>query len=220
MANLPAGVTVSGNVTIVGGSGVLTLTGNNTTVYTTVSTLTLTIAGVTSGAFTLTIAGDPFYSTADIAAINAMISSNGLMWTVAPSSGLAVPANWDVEWSGADGDRNRRIIGIDVSGEGLKGSLALTALTALEHADCSNNSLTSVNVSGLASLAYLDCSHNWLADESKVIGLRSITEMIFDPQDAPPVPEPTDTMMIMYVAIAALAAAGVAVAVVLLRRRK
>jgi len=56
VANRPAGVTVSGNVTISGNSGTLTLAGNTSTVVGTTNTLTLTIDGTTSAAFTLTIA--------------------------------------------------------------------------------------------------------------------------------------------------------------------
>jgi len=55
VANLPTGVTASENVSISGNSGTLTLTGNASTVQGTTSTLTLTIDGVTSETFTLTI---------------------------------------------------------------------------------------------------------------------------------------------------------------------
>ena len=55
VANLPVGVTVVGNVTIVSNSGILTLSGNNTTVAGITNTLTLTIDGTTSAAFILNI---------------------------------------------------------------------------------------------------------------------------------------------------------------------
>ena len=53
--NLPTGVNVQGQVDISANKGTLTLAGNTSTVAGTYSTLTLTIDGVTSGAFTLTI---------------------------------------------------------------------------------------------------------------------------------------------------------------------
>jgi hypothetical protein len=55
VANLPAGVSVSGQVTIADGNGTLTLAGNTSTTAGVTNTLTLTIDGATSGAFTLTI---------------------------------------------------------------------------------------------------------------------------------------------------------------------
>jgi len=54
-ANLPAGVTVSGQIAISGNSGTLTLTGSASIVEGVTNTLTLTIDGTTSAAFTLTI---------------------------------------------------------------------------------------------------------------------------------------------------------------------
>ena len=53
--NRPAGVSVSGQVTINNNSGTLTLAGNATTVQGVTGTLTLKIADTTSAAFTLTI---------------------------------------------------------------------------------------------------------------------------------------------------------------------
>jgi len=55
VANRPTGVTVQGKVTIDNNSGTLTLAGSENTKTGTTSTLTLTIDGVTSGAFTLKI---------------------------------------------------------------------------------------------------------------------------------------------------------------------
>jgi hypothetical protein len=55
VANLPNGVSVKGKVTIANNSGTLTLEGDNTTVIGITSTLTLTIDGTISAAFTLTI---------------------------------------------------------------------------------------------------------------------------------------------------------------------
>ena len=55
VANRPSGVTISGQVTINNNSGTLTLAGSTNIVAGTTSTLTLTIDGATSPAFTLTI---------------------------------------------------------------------------------------------------------------------------------------------------------------------
>ncbi|GHT22760.1 hypothetical protein FACS189430_05010 [Bacteroidia bacterium] len=59
VANLPAGVTVQGMVSLTDGAGTLTLAGDASTIVGTAS-LTLTINGVTSPAFTLTVANLPF----------------------------------------------------------------------------------------------------------------------------------------------------------------
>jgi hypothetical protein len=60
VANLPTGMSVSGNVTIdEGGYGELRLSGDGTQVEGTTSTLTLTIAEITSKPFTLTISPPP-----------------------------------------------------------------------------------------------------------------------------------------------------------------
>jgi len=56
VANLPGGVTVQGQVTITSGSGILTLAGNTLTLAGVTNNLILTLNGVTSNAFTLTIA--------------------------------------------------------------------------------------------------------------------------------------------------------------------
>jgi hypothetical protein len=62
--NRPTGVTASSNITITGGTGTLTLTGSATTAANTYATLTLTIDGVTTEPFTLSIlaAGVPTYT--------------------------------------------------------------------------------------------------------------------------------------------------------------
>ena len=81
VSNLPAGVTVSGNVTIAGNTGTLTLAGDTSTVAGTTSTLTLTVNGVTSAPFTLTVSapsGDPgdntlLYAGIAVAALIAVI---------------------------------------------------------------------------------------------------------------------------------------------------
>jgi hypothetical protein len=55
VANLPAGVTVQGQVTINNNSGTLTLAGDTTTLIGSTNNLTLTLNDATSAAFTLTI---------------------------------------------------------------------------------------------------------------------------------------------------------------------
>ena len=55
IANLPKGVSISGKVNIYKNAGTLTLEGNTSTEAGVISTLTLTISGITSPAFTLTI---------------------------------------------------------------------------------------------------------------------------------------------------------------------
>ena len=72
VANLPAGVTVQGQVTISGNTATLTLAGNTSTVAGATATLTLTIDGVTSAPFTLTIA-EPGVKAVDVAAQNGTI---------------------------------------------------------------------------------------------------------------------------------------------------
>jgi len=57
VANLPAGVTVSGQVTINNNSGTLTLAGSTATLARVTNNLTLTLDGTTSAAFSLTVGG-------------------------------------------------------------------------------------------------------------------------------------------------------------------
>ena len=65
MANMPAGVNVQGKVTIASGSGTLTLVGSTATVAGAFSSLKLTLGGVTSKEFTLTI-GDAINLTVNV----------------------------------------------------------------------------------------------------------------------------------------------------------
>jgi hypothetical protein len=84
--------------------------------------------------------------------------------------------------------------------------------------DCSFNSLTSLNVSGLSALNYLDCSHNYLADESKVTGFTG-TNMTFEPQRTPPADDDGGfPIMFVLIAIAAVIAVVAVVAYVFVLR--
>ena len=157
------GVTVGGTVAISGGTGTLTLVGDNTTLTGTY-TLTLKISVATSAQFTLVITGDPIYYLADLAFINNIIQSKGLGWTPADAvKGLSVPGDWVVTWSSATG-LNRRIVGLTFDNEGIEGTLVLSGLTELARFDCFFNSgLTELNMTGMAKLKYLDCSYNGIA---------------------------------------------------------
>ena len=100
------------------------------------------------------------YNPGDIAAINAIIAGNGLGWTPAgPADGSYVPADWKgVTWS--DDALNKRVVGLNVTNEGLTGSLNVSGLSKLAVLNCNDNTLTALNVSGLTALSWLDCVSN------------------------------------------------------------
>jgi uncharacterized protein YjdB len=127
--------------------------------------------------FTITT-GQPTYNISDINAINAIIAAgNGLGWNpTATVDGSAFDASWTgVTWSTATD--NKRIEGLNLSGESLSGNLDVTGLTAMTTLDVSGNELTGLNVTGLANLATLDCSINKILDLdlSSCTGLMAFT---------------------------------------------
>ncbi len=80
--NGPTGVTVQGQVTIAAnGSGTLTLAGNSSTTIGSTATLTLTLDGITSAAFTLKITGPP---TITIGTQNGAITAGKAISIIAP----------------------------------------------------------------------------------------------------------------------------------------
>jgi Leucine-rich repeat (LRR) protein len=102
--------------------------------------------------------------------------------------GTGVAGN-NIAWSkaaGGAGEKTLRIYPSDASGN-LDGALTIlncsnnsltsldvSGLTALTYLDCSNNSLTSLDVSGLTALTYLECNNNSLTSLD-VSGLTALT---------------------------------------------
>ncbi|MCL2488116.1 MAG: protein kinase, partial [Oscillospiraceae bacterium] len=145
----------------------------------------------------------PLYSPGDIAAINRMIDNNGLDWPKAPSDGSSVPPDWGgVAWH--DGSANKRIRELSLWGESLTGSLDLSGLDKLDGLYCNNNDLTALDVSKntaliiLAcsdnhltaldlskntSLAWLFCDNNHFKSRDDIIGIDTIENVVFDPQN-------------------------------------
>jgi len=158
-------------------------------------------------------ATDGEFNAGDVAVINAIIDNNGLSWEPAdPADGSNVPPDWDgaVTWSGAPGDSDRRVTGLELSGMELTGAMDISALASLISLSCDDNALTALNISDLASLTSLSCSgnklteltlspdatyanidvsYNYMADASAVTG-QAITwdesDYIFTPQRTPP----------------------------------
>jgi hypothetical protein len=109
VANLPGGITVQGQVTIASNSGILTLVGGTATVAGVTSTLTLTIDGVTSPSFTLTIAAP---------------TEN-----IPPLTQLAPPANLDISgtilsWNAITNASGYRVY---VGGQAVSGTIIATS---------------------------------------------------------------------------------------------
>ncbi|MDR3365306.1 MAG: cadherin-like beta sandwich domain-containing protein [Clostridiales Family XIII bacterium] len=126
------------------------------------------------GEITAFAAGD--YNAGDIAAINAIISGNGLAWTPAsPADGSYVPADWLATWSPAS--TNKRIIQLDLDNSSLAGALDVSGLIALELLACNNNQLAALDVSGLIALRNLQCNSNQLA-ELDVSGLSALETLL------------------------------------------
>ncbi len=73
VANLPTGVAISGNITISGNSGTLTLAGNVSTVAGVTSTLMLTIDNTQSATFTLTVSSSNPVGNGDGTAANPFV---------------------------------------------------------------------------------------------------------------------------------------------------
>ena len=130
-------------------------------------------------AFTATIkAQTPNYHHDDIAAINAIISNNGLDWDMADPDGSVCPPNWTSDpfqyatWSGDP--TNKRITRLIIYTKNLTGTLDVSALTALEYLRCNQNNLTELNVSNCTALEYLECTDNNLTTLN-VTGLNELS---------------------------------------------
>ena len=107
---------------------------------------------------------EPLYNPGDIAVINAVIDNNHLNWTKAdPADGSYVPGDWtDVTWSGDE--TNKQIVQLFLYSQSLTGTLRVTDLASLIYLNCSDNSLTELDVSGCINLNFLGCSENSLTE--------------------------------------------------------
>ena len=102
------------------------------------------------------------YNAGDIAAVNNIINANGLGWTEDPGDGSAA-ASWPgVTWE-HDGTEER-ITKLNISREGLTGTLDVSGLPMLLSLICSHNDITSLDISGLSALELLFCSFNNLSE--------------------------------------------------------
>ena len=98
----------------------------------------------------------PVYHPDDVAAINAIITNNGLS-----GYDLDDPDNWDfATWNS---DATSRIFFLYLSEKSLSGSLDISGLSALTHLYTDDNQLTSLDVSGLTSLTEISAENNQLA---------------------------------------------------------
>jgi|GEM_PF-5974578 len=85
------------------------------------------------------------YDPVDVAVINNIILNNNLI-----GYSIDAPDNWDfVIWSA---EPLKKAEQLNLIGRGLTGDMDLTGLTDLWYLECSFNSLTSLNLSGLTSL--------------------------------------------------------------------
>lgn len=167
VANLPTGVTVSGQVQVINGAGTLTLAGANSTAAGTTNNLTLTIDGVTSSDFDLTVAAavslsalyvnDPGMITplVSVTSIQSAINSASSPTTVtgsftgaASTLTLVIPTGktvvWDAEYSGASNSSSGVNDLIDIQGAG-----ELKIATGGKITDTGNNCAMYIYGSGL-----------------------------------------------------------------------
>lgn len=107
--------------------------------------------------------GDNYWDS-DVELINALIENNGLDWE------KDAPEKWDeipgggIEWDTVDVSGLSRVGGLNISGEGMTGSIDLSGLERLTYLDCSGNALTGLNVQGCERLEELSCSDNDLSE--------------------------------------------------------
>jgi len=105
----------------------------------------------------------PVYDIGDVSFINTLIANSGLSWT--PAANYSTDPGWSgVTWS--NDPTWKRIKTLDLSGEELKGTLDLRALTALASLNCQNNELTGLNLTGLTLLAGFDLRYNFLTQDA------------------------------------------------------
>jgi len=110
------------------------------------------------------------YNLGDIAAINAIITNNGLDVPLAPADGSSVPAEWgtlqgghsvfQVRWwySRAD-EPNQRVSQLYIRNYNIT-TLDVSGLTELGILDLTNNRLTSLDVSNNTKLRRLELNSN------------------------------------------------------------
>ena len=150
VANLPAGVSVAGQVTINNNSGSLMLAGNTSTVAGITSTLTLTLNGATSAAFTLTI---------EVAAVVKTVSVNSMIESYL-NAGIAGTISFPVTTTNiANGSYTATVVnlptGVSVSGQvtinNNSGMLTLAGNTSTVAGNTSNLILI---IDGTSSAAF------------------------------------------------------------------
>jgi len=125
------------------------------------------------------------YNAGDIAVIHRIIDDNGLDWEKW-TTGSTPPASWElmekygvslkgVEWSDAAADK--RIVGLDVSNEGLTGTLDMSGLIELTWLSCGFNNLSALDVTECDNLKSLSCGKNNLSalNVSKNANLKSLS---------------------------------------------
>ena len=107
------------------------------------------------------------FNVQDIAAINNIITTNGLPWPLAPEDGSYVPARWGlttgshVRWTAGDADGlDRRIYTKVMSWSTLRGTIDFTGLTYLTRVNVNQNQLTAIDISGLQHLNSIEIGNN------------------------------------------------------------
>jgi Leucine-rich repeat (LRR) protein len=113
------------------------------------------------------------YNTADITAINTIISTYSLGTPASPDNGTVAPSPIGgvlITWTGG------RLTGLSIENVTLNGTLNVSGLTALETLICNNNQLTGLNFGTLTSLKHLICTSNPLG-ALDVSGLTALVDL-------------------------------------------
>jgi hypothetical protein len=111
-----------------------------------------------------------------------MIQNNGLVLTPATQTQIdngQIPSGWStsgyMSWSGDGNTENRRITAITIQSASVSGAVDLTALTALSVLEAYNNTITSINLSGLGALQTVHVSLNQLTTlDIRTTGARDV----------------------------------------------
>ncbi|MBQ9564318.1 MAG: leucine-rich repeat domain-containing protein, partial [Synergistaceae bacterium] len=151
VTGLPAGLEYDNNGTI---SGTPTQAGTFTVTVTATN-----IAGSVNKTFTLVIDGNGGGDTPT----GLSIEGSGVF----PDSALRSYLSDNFDTDGDDvlsAEEIAAVTEMDVSGKGITTLDGIENFTALKKLDCSNNSLTTLDVSGCGELTYLDCSDNQLEE--------------------------------------------------------